>query len=353
MTGGSSSSYKTYIGMSERLESTDANVRYAAREERTSRLRGATRAASAEPAREHAKAAPKVDRNAIDRSLARNIITVPPREAQEIHLIAVDNSGSNHEISEALCRAGGYIQAQASSLAGNAAIAMQFFSDHCDGAGLMQWVDYVMPGKDGEAIIRASVDAICPAGGGDTPEAIECALHELTQLDFRHIPRNKRHLYLVTDVVAHGMGYKGEDDGCPNQRNWQESLQEVEQSFGSFQVIATGGDARMFELQKQFIRNPQRLRYDLMDMVTSGLSSEERCRLVPNSVLFYIARNRGEQGVRMFLSTLFVKWMENPMYGADTERRARDQIAGFIEYLDMSVAQRRALLEEVAPHISE
>lgn len=353
MTGGSSSTYKTYTNMSERLGSSDENVRYAAREERASRLRGAAREAEAEPARERAKEARRFNRNEIDHSLARNSITVPPHDAQEVHLIAVDNSGSNHDISVALCNAGGYIQAQASSLAGDAALAMQFFSDHCDGpGGLFQWVDYVMPGKNGEAMIRASVDAIRPANGGDTPEAIECALHELAKLDFHHVPREKRHLYLVTDVVAHGMGWRG-DDGCPYQRDWRESLLEVERSFGSFQIIATGSNSEMFALQKQFINDPQRLRYDLMDMVTSGLSNEERCRLVPNSVLFFIARNRGEQGVRMFLSSLFVKWMENPQYGSKTEERARAQIRGFIEYLELNNKEREELYHEVAPSISE
>jgi len=309
-------------------------------------MRGASEKASSEPAREHAKP-PEPIRHRIDSSLARNGITTPPKKAAEAHIIMVDNSGSNAAIADSLKRSAGYLHAVCGQIAGDATLAMLFFSDHCDGELLFQEADYTTPGKDGENVLRASIDQIRSASGGDEPEAIECALLRACELDFGHIPQAKRYLYLVSDQVAHGMGYKGGDDsGCPQQKNWKKSLEKVHETFGTFQVVASGQDRETFALQKQFLAK-DRLKFDLMDLATGKLTHEERCRLVTNALLLFVARNRGEQTVSTFLMILVEKWLAEPQYGSDTLSRARRQIEDFCQYLEIEDGKKAELMKQI------
>jgi hypothetical protein len=345
MSGGSYSTYKDGTDLSTRYTSTDDTVREHAEAERATRIRHSRETAAREAPRERAKEVSREPEIHADLSLASNCIQAPPAEAKEIHLFLVDNSGSNKEIAQAIRRASGYIHANAGILAGDSAIAFQFFSDHCDGTSIFQEADYTMPGERGESILRASVARIHDAGGGDAPEAIECALKRVAEYPFGNISKERRHIYLVTDVVAHGMGMP-DDHGCPNQVSWRKSLASIHETFHSFQVIASGNDREAFELQKQFLE-PNRVRFDLMDLSTGRLTHEERCRLVPNAILLFLARNRGKQATLLFLSTLFQKWLENPQYGSDTERRARLQISDFAQYLENSKEERVDLLKRV------
>lgn len=348
MSSGDGGSYKSYTDRSTRYASSDASTRSAALEERESVLRDARSRMKEEAPRERAKAAPKADEIPVEQHLANNCIDAPPAEAQELDIILVDNSGSNRAIAESIRRASGYIHTNASVLAGTSAIAFQFFSDHCDGLkGLFQEAGYTMPGEHGEKVLRASVARIFGAGGGDAPEAIECALLRASEYSFgTRIPKEKRHLYLVTDEIAHHMGPKENDDGCPDQVDWKKSLQQAHGVFGSFQVIASGHDAQTFELQKKFLAE-NRVQWDLLNLATGNLTHEERCRLVPNSILFLVARNRGRQTVEMFLMTLYEKWLANPQYGSDSERRARLQISDFAQYLEIEANERAELLKRV------
>lgn len=347
MSGGSGGSYKGFTERSTRYASSDAHVRKGAEEERGSLLRGARERMAEEAPRERAKEAPKADEIPVELQLANNRIDAPPAEAQELDIFLVDNSGSNRQIAEAIRRASGYIHQNASVLAGTSAFAFQFFSDHCDGDGLFQEAGYTMPGEHGEKVLRASVARIHGAGGGDEPEAIECALLRASKYSFgTSIPKAKRHLYLITDQVAHRMGYDGGDDGCPDQVDWKKSLQLAHEAFGTFQVIASGDSRGNFELQKKFL-SEDRLRWDLLNLATGRLTHEERCRLVPNSILFLLARNRGKQTVEMFLMTLYEKWLTNPQYGSETEKRAQLQIGDFSRYLEIEEAEREVLLKRI------
>jgi len=344
----STNSYDSY---SERMRDarlySDPNpeVRDEAWARRGARMRGASEKASFEPAREHAKA-PEPIRHKIDSSLAKNKITTPPKKAAEAHILMIDNSGSNRAIADSLKRAAGYLHAVCGQIAGDATFAMLFFSDHCDGAAIFQEADYTTPGKDGENVLRASIDQIVGAGGGDEPEAIECALLRVCDLDFGHIAKDKRFLYLVSDQVAHGMGYPGKDDGCPDQKDWRRALKKVHQTYGSFQVVASGQESEVFNLQKQFIAEDRR-QYDLMDLATGKLSHEERCRLVTNAVLLLIARNRGLQTATTFLMLLVEKWLAEPQYGSQTLPRARAQIKDFCQYLEISEEKKADLLNQL------
>ncbi|MFA6429807.1 MAG: hypothetical protein WCV84_04910 [Patescibacteria group bacterium] len=347
MSNPSYKNYTSYGSVAEHLASTDEKKRQEAEKARAKRMAASARSASVEAPRAHAKA--RVERKEpIDLSLACNELTTPPpKVATECHLALVDNSGSNEEIARSLRTGSGYLMAIYEILASLGAFGTVFFSDHCDGARLFQDVGWVMPGERGAKILEASIAKVQPAGGGDAPEAIECALKRAAELDFGHIEKRSRHLYLVTDEVAHNMGYpRSEDDGCPHQVSWRRSLELVHETFGTFQVIASGCDRKTFELQKQFIA-PERRRFDLMDFATSRLSDEERCRLVANGLLFQVAKNRGQQTVGAFLMTLAEKWLAEPQYGCNTVARARSQIRDFIDYLDITEEARARLLERI------
>jgi hypothetical protein len=345
MSGGSYSTYRGATSLSEKYLSDDEGVRNRAAEERAAALRRSRESAAREAPRTRAKEVSREAEIRADLSLADNHIGTPPAEAEEVHVFLVDNSGSNEAISTAIRRACGHIHANAGILAGNSVIAIQFFSDHEDGHLLFQEANYTMPGEQGEAILRASVARIRNANGGDLAEAIECALKRATEYPFGSISKEHRRLYLITDSAGHGMGME-DDIGCPHQVFWKTSLKQVHETYDTFQVIATGNDPGIFELQKKFLAE-ERIRFDLMDLATGGLTHTERCRLVPNAILFFLARNRGGQGVLLFLSTLFQKWLEDPQYGSDTERRARLQISDFARYLEITEGEREELLKKV------
>jgi hypothetical protein len=228
-----------------------------------------------------------------------------------------------------------------------AQIAFIFFSDHCDGRNLRQDADWVTPDEEGDAIMFASIDAIRNADGGDEPEAIECILHMAAALDFGHVAKKDRHLYLVTDVVAHGMGMRG-DGGCPTHDDsfWRTALQEVNDTFGTFQVIGTADNQSAARLQCQFITDPTRLAFDFLD-VSDVRSHEHRCGITGNAVLFLIARNRSPQAVEGFLLALFEKWLTEPLFGANTELNAREAIKRFMRFLEMSDEEKKRLEEKI------
>lgn len=344
MSSQSYDSYHNKMRVARLYDAAEPEVREEAMRSRAGRMRGASENASREPARHVAKA-PEPIRQPIESAKARNTITTPPKEAAELHIVLVDNSGSNKAIAESLKRGAGYLHGVCSQIAGDATIAMVFFSDHCDGFRLFQEADYTTPDKEGESVLRASIDQIEVASGGDAAEAIECVLLKASELDFGHIAKTKRFLYLVSDEVAHGMG-NSDDHGCPLQKDWRKSLKKVHETYGSFQVVASGSDRDTFDLQKQFIEK-SRLQFDLLDLATGQLTHDERCRLVTNALLLFIARNRGPQAVTTFLMLLVEKWLAEPQYGSDTLPRARRQINDFCQYLDLSADKKKDLLEKV------
>ncbi len=345
MSAASHESYSNRMDEARLYSDPNAEVRREAEWSRARRMRGAAERASHEPARTVAKA-PEPIRQKIEHSLARNTITVPPKAAAQIHIVLIDNSGSNRAIADALKSSAGYLHAVCGQIAGDASVAMIFFSDHCDGELLFQEADYTMPGKDGVNILRASIDRIHGASGGDEPEAIECALLKACELDFGHVAKGKRHLYLVSDQVAHGMGYGGGDSGCPDQKDWRRALKKVDETYNAFQVVASGSDREIFNLQKQFVAK-DRLQFDIVDLATGRLTHEERCRLVTNALLLLVARNRGLQTVTTFLMILVEKWLAEPQYGSETLPRARRQIEDFCQYLEIDEPKKADLLQKI------
>lgn len=346
MSGKTFGDYSSYTERSGSLRSEDGEIRKRAEEDRASRIRKDAVRTMHEAPRTNAKAAEK-NTEFVDTSLARNTITTPPKEANKLVIYLIDNSGSNRMIADALRNGAGYLHAMLSIVSNETTAAFQFFSDHVDGARLFQEADYTTPGEQGAKVLRASISRISGAGGGDEPEAIECALHRAAQYDFEHIAKKNRQLILVTDVVAHGMGMR-DDDGCPHQGNWRRSLEEVHEMFGSFQVVASGDNREAFELQKQFIA-PERRRFDLMDLATGRLTHEERCRLVGNAVLVLAARQAGRQAFEGFLMTLFEKWLAEPLYGSNTLSKAKEQINSFLAYSEGTPEEIERMRQRIFP----
>jgi hypothetical protein len=346
---GSGRSYEDYEEKArsyEDLHSEDESKSTAAASARSERIKAAREKMSS------AAPAPKRDVGAmVDSSLVHAAMTRPAPGVKRVHYVLVDNSGSNRNIANHLRDTSGYLLACMKSLDPDAQLAINYFSDHCDGAGIMQFVDWVSPGPKGDKILLSTTSTVAPMGGGDAPEAIECALHFACGLDFNEA--TERHLYLVTDVVAHGMGLTP-DDGCPEQRDWRVELEAVKRCFTSFAVIGCGADPKTGELQRKFL-GEDRLSWDFIDL--SGIQQlQYRLGISGNALLFLIARNRDTQSksknlqtVELFLSMLYEKWLSEPIFGANTDLNAREAIERFFKYVDLPEAELAAMKARVIP----
>ncbi len=283
------------------------------------------------------------EREVYDKSLVKLKVTAPDEKAERVHVVLIDNSGSNRAIAEHLKRSSGYLLAVLKAIDPGSRICFIYFSDHCDGPRILQPVDYVAPDEKGDKILHSSISHIAAADGGDAPEAIECALWEACDLPFGHV--QDRRLYLVTDVVAHGMGLRG-DDGCPRHRDWRKSLERVHETYRSLEVVGCGAERDCAELQKKFILDVKRLPYDLIDL-SSIQTHEHRCGITGNALLFLIARHQGNQTVEAFLMTLYEKWLKEPIFGANTDMNAREAIRRFGKYVEASPEAVAQMIDKV------
>ncbi|MEK9152052.1 MAG: hypothetical protein AAB692_01670, partial [Patescibacteria group bacterium] len=313
MSGSSSDDYKRFYRHYNDLRSKDAAISGKAKKDRTARIDEArSRIAKGDIVQPPARDESSVYR----RDAVKNKITAPSSKAERLHIVLVDNSGSNRKIAEHLKRSTGYLLTTLGALDPGSQLACIFFSDHCDGALLMQEVDYVSPDEAGDVIMHSSIRHVASADGGDAPEAIECALWRACDLDFGGVQSTDRHLYLVTDQLAHDMGSK-EDSGCPLGRFWKDSLKRVAKTYGSFEVIGCGADTYIGERQRQFLADDRKA-YDFVDL-SAIPTHEHRTGITGNALLFFIARNRGLQTVETFLMSLYEKWLTEPIFGANTD----------------------------------
>ncbi|MFA5185290.1 MAG: hypothetical protein WC551_02295 [Patescibacteria group bacterium] len=341
MSGSSYHSYKKKTEEEVRsLTDSDPEVARRARSERSSRIEGERRKITEEPYRTPAK---RDEREVYDSQLVRNNITEPDAKAERVHVVLIDNSGSNRAIAEHLKEASGYLLATLGAIDPASRISFIYFSDHCDGPRIWQPVDYVAPDETGDKILHSSIRHVETAEGGDAPEAIECALWDACDLPFGHV--QDRRLYLVTDVVAHGMGLRG-DDGCPRQRDWRDSLKRVQKTYRSLEVVGCGSERDCAELQKKFILDKARLPYDLIDLSSIG-SHTHRCGITGNAILFLIARHQGNQTVEAFLMTLYEKWLSEPIFGANTDLNAKEAIRRFGKYIEAAPEDVERMIDKV------
>lgn len=275
--------------------------------------------------------------------LVRLGITRPDAHAKAVWMLLVDNSGSNRKIAEGLRKRTGYLAATLEAVDPSAQYCMDFFSDHDDDARQRQPIDYVYP-KDADGVWYSSCRHIGPASGGDFPEAIECELKYLTELDFGAV--SERHLVLVTDSIPHGMGQGDfQDDGCPFNVDWRKSVARVREVFTSFTIIGCGASAMVAEMQKQLLL-PERVAHDFVDL---SFESELpfRLALTANALLLMVARSKGEQTMEMFFSLLYENWLKTQLFGRETDARARDAIGKLARYSGLTDKDRNALLRRV------
>lgn len=283
----------------------------------------------------------RVEIDIYDINYVRPKITEPKPDTKRIHIVIIDNSGSNRIIANHFRESSGYFTSVLNSIDPTSQIAFMYYSDHCDGKNINQEIDYVSPDETGDKIIHSTARNIISVSGGDAPEAFECALHEVCDKNFGNA--TFKHLYLVTDEVAHGMGEEG-DDGCPYQRNWRDSVARVYETFDTFEIVGCG-NTRISKLQTQFLK-PERVGYDFVDL--SKIPEEgHRKAISGNSLLFLIARKTGLQTIELFLSFLYEKWLAEPIFGRASDERAREMIERFGKYVEASDQEVLGVLQKV------
>lgn len=340
----SGSSYRNYGSSHDtvrRLTSDDADERKRAEDDR--RLRVAS--ARSDIDRGHiAKPVARDEREVYKPSAVKPRITRPSDKAQRLDVLVIDNSASNELIAKHMKATSGYLLSMHGGIDPGSQIATIYFSDHYDGDLLMQEVDYVSPDEDGDSIMHSTTSRVRPAHGGDCPEAIECALWRACDLDFGHVPKEGRFLYLVTDDVAHGMGGRG-DNGCPFQRDWRRSAERVGETYGGFTLVSCSDDRKMAARQAPLLP-PERVAYDLLDL--SEISdNNHRKAITGNALLFLIARNRGMQAVSAFLMALYEKWLKEPIFGQASTLKAKEAVRRFLQFLEISDDEREKLADRI------
>lgn len=77
------------------------------------------------------------------------------------------------------------------------------------------FITEVFPFTENLEIMKRNVDTMSASGGGDGPEAVAAALHELNQLEWR--PNATKVSVLIADAPPHGLGESGDGfpQGCP------------------------------------------------------------------------------------------------------------------------------------------
>lgn len=289
------------------------------------------------------KEAPQRDTSDLyDKKLVKLKITSPKVGTKKVHVVLIDNSGSNRIIAEHMRASSGYLTGMLKLIDPTSEIAFVYFSDHCDGKSIFQEVDFISPDEDGDKILHSTLRHIYNASGGDEAEAIECALWKVCNIDFASA--TEKHLYLITDVVGHGMGMDS-DCGCPDQKDWEVSLRKVMKTFSSFKVIGCSGYEEYARLQHQFL-SPERLEYDFIDL-TLVKDEYHRRAITANAFLFAVACHTGLQGVEMFLSALYAKWLEEPIFGRDSDLQAKTAIERFGKYIEAPEKEIKAMMKRV------
>jgi hypothetical protein len=89
------------------------------------------------------------------------------------------------------------------------------------------FVTEVYPFTDNIEIMKQNVDTMTANGGGDGPEAVSAALHEVNHLEWR--PNATKVCVLISDAPPHGLGESGDGfpQGCPQGTDPIKSCKEM------------------------------------------------------------------------------------------------------------------------------
>ncbi len=275
-----------------------------------------------------------------DASKARLVIQKPL--ALKNYLVAVDASGSNHEIARHILQCGGFLLAPFGIMGVSVSFGFVFFSDHGDRKP-EQDIDFIMPSMQGDDELTASMQTIHTQDGQDIPEMIECVM--LRAAKDLPIEESDTTFALVTDSVAHGMGFNG-DNECHFHVDWQESLKLVKKRFSNFVLIGCTDTKRypnVSDLQAKFFNNESEKALNFIDL-SSVENNGDRQRLVINALQFVAMRDHGLDKVEAYFNGLYIKLLEEGLRGQDTDRDARDRIARFMKYVDAADDVKKNML---------
>lgn len=278
--------------------------------------------------------------------LVRNKITHPTKGTKRIYVVLIDNSGSNRQIASHFKKSSNYLRVNLQILDPEAQFVFIYFSDHTDGDAWFQAVDFISANPEGEKILTSTIHEMSDANGYDYPEAHECALKEVCQINFSDVI--EKHLILISDVAGHNMGMNCEDRGCPYQQDWRDSLKLVEKTYQTFELIGCGNDEDASEIQKKFINylHPELLAMNFISLAHIR-EHQHRLGIVLNSFLLLVARHRGLQGIEGFLSRLYEKWLSDPIFGDNTDRRAKEVILRFSKYIPCSYEEKIEMMTHI------
>lgn len=273
----------------------------------------------------------------IDSKLVRRTITKPAAGIKRVYVVLIDNSGSNEKIASHFRKSSEYLRVNLSLIDPEAQFAFVYFSDHIDRDEYWQAVDFISPNKEGEGILISTLHKIVGANGGDSAEAHECALLQACGFDFGDA--TERHLIMVSDVTGHGMGMD-DDDGCRFQQNWKESVNLVDKTYQTFEFIGCGNSPSVSELQKQFINlcHPELVAQNFINL-SYIKEPVYRLGIVLNTLLFLVARDRGIQTLEAFLGRLYEKWLSEPVFGNETDTKAKEAIARFAQFIPLQSSE--------------
>jgi hypothetical protein len=339
MSGDSYTKYSSDVSLKKSFRSTESAEE---REERKKEL-GVMRSSFSRVKRsevDHTKFNKEVDN--VDISLAKTKITRP--KAKKNYLIAVDASGSNQEIANHILQCGGFLLAPFTLMDLSVSFGFIFFSDHMDDRP-EQEIDFVVPSVQGEGEIVAGMYLTHTQNGHDIPEMIECVMERAaTKLP---LEGTDTVFVLITDSVAHGMGFKG-DHGCPSNVDWKKARAKVMSRFSDFVVIGCAGSKypTIPALQAKFLEGTKKAGLNFIDL--SSMEDEgERKRLVVNAIQFVAARDNGAEFAEAYLRGLYTKLIGEGLFGQETDAVARDRIQRFVKYLHLGEEKKREMLTRI------
>lgn len=199
------------------------------------------------PAPTPAPRAPKTSSAAKVRPPVATQITRPQGKINVLMLI--DVSGSTRDYINNLRDKTGYLAEEIAKfipdLAGKIEFCFVGVSDHCDGNLMLQPTAF----SGDPATLKANLESIVNASGGDTAEAYECGFKLLNELDIKD---SNTIVLAAIDSVPHGIGYS-DDSGCPDRVDWEKELNELKKKIKAFYVISCTDHNILKRLQRKMV----------------------------------------------------------------------------------------------------
>lgn len=193
--------------------------------------------------------APKTSSAAKVRPPVATQITRPKGKINVLMLIDVSSSTRNYI--DNLRDKTGYLAEEIvkliPGLAGKIEFCFMGVSDHCDGNLMLQPTAF----SGDPASLKANLENIVNASGGDIPEAYECGFKFLNGQDIKD---SNTIVLAVIDSVPHGIGYS-EDSGCPDRVDWEKELNELKKKITAFYVISCTEHTSLKILQRKMVDN--------------------------------------------------------------------------------------------------